>query len=86
MHGLTETCDFLHFEFDVRVDHAVGEHATFGQEGTVFVQILQGLVQAVTHGWYQCVFLGWQVIEVFGSGFTGVNFVFNTVLTCHQQS
>ena len=86
MHGLAEACDLLHFEFDIRIDHAVSEHTTFGQERTVFIQILQGLVLAVAHGGYQCVFLGWQVVEVFGSGFAGVNFVFDTVQTSHQQS
>ena len=38
--------DFRGLEFDVGIEHGVGEHAAFGQERTVLVQALQRLVQA----------------------------------------
>ena len=85
MSGLSKASHFSHFEFNVSINHAVSEHTTLSQECTVFVQILQSLIQAVANGWDQCIFLGWEVVQVFGCGLTGVNLVLDAIKSSHQQ-
>ena len=46
-----EARDFLHLEFDVGVNHLVGEHAAAGEEFAIFVQIVERLVERRAHRW-----------------------------------
>eukprot|EP00042_Codosiga_hollandica_P061003 m.922406 g.922406 ORF g.922406 m.922406 type:complete len:463 (+) comp98226_c0_seq1:811-2199(+) len=85
MRGHAEAGHFLHLQLDVGVDVGVGEHAALGQEGTVLVQVVQGLVQAVADGRDLRVFLGRQVVQVLGGGFARVDLVLHAVQASHQQ-
>ena len=40
-----ETRHFLHFQLDIRIDHAVAEHATTGQELAVLIKVLECLIK-----------------------------------------
>ena len=85
VHGLTEAGDFAHLQFNVGVQHRVGEHAALGQERAVLVQVVQRLVQAVTHGRDLGIFLGRQMVQVLGGGFARVDLVFHAVQAGHHQ-
>ena len=83
--GHAEAGDFLHLQLDVRIDHGIGEHAALGQEGTVLVQVLQGLVQAVADGRDLRVLFRRQVVQVLGGGLARVDLVLDAVQAGHQQ-
>src|SRR5690606_31328965 len=72
-----EAGHLVHLEFDVGVDHRVGEHTALGQEGAVLVEVVQGLVEAAAHGGDQLVLLGRQVVQVLGGGLARVDLVFH---------
>ena len=77
--GHAEAGDFLHFQFNVSVQHGIAEHAATGQELAVLVQIVQGLVQAVTHGGDLRVFFRRQVVQVLGRGIARMDLTKNPI-------
>ena len=75
----------MHLQVDVGINEAVGEHTTLGQESTVVVQIVQGLVQAVAHGGDLRVFFWRQVVEILGGGFARMDLVLHAIKARHQH-
>ena len=83
--GLTQTRDLTHFEFNVSVEHAVGEDAALGQEAAVCVEAVERLVLAMANRWHQSVFFRRQMVQIFGGGFARMDLVFDAVQTGHHQ-
>ena len=80
-----QAVDFLHFEFDVSVNHVVAHHPAGGQELAVGVQRVQRDVEAVRHRRQLLLLFRRQVVEVFVGRVAGVNLVVDAVQAGHQH-
>src|SRR5664279_5371867 len=59
-----ETRDFFHLELDIGINPLVAEDTTVGQELTILIKVIEGLVKAGADGRNLCILFRSQIVKV----------------------